>query len=83
MRMTFPTTLVGCLMVISTVSAPAQPLFDAAESLECIVTDADHMALGRLAGIPCGLGATSLTLDVEATLKGEHRCRMTLRAVSS
>ncbi len=81
--MTFPTTLAACLTVISTVSAPAQPLFDAAESLECIVANADHVAVGRLTGIPGGPCATTLTLDVEETLKVEHRRRITLRAVSS
>ncbi len=77
------TVAVGVALLIS-VPAHAQPVFGSAESLECMVANADLVVVGKVVEFDAGekaddRGARPVTIAVEETLKGEHRDRLRVR----
>jgi hypothetical protein len=73
-----------CVSLLGPVQASAQPLFGSAESLECVVANADIVVVGKVVEFGEGeqadeRGARPVTIAVEETLKGEHRERLRVR----
>jgi hypothetical protein len=75
--------LAGCVWLLVSARADAQPLFGGATSIECVVLNSDVVVVGKVVevgdGKPAEQGGAPATVAVEETLKGGHRERLRVR----